>query len=205
MRLVGVFALLVGLAAVLLYASFGTIDPCGVLRARVRAEAVHSGQFVGFIANAMPDSVIDGLIAAQYGPLSPGRCVALLFGGGGQPVAPRAQATQARAQAQVPAPAQTQTAAAEGVVGLDIGFTPPAAGSPRRIVVKRVWPGSPAAAAGIQLGDEIVAVNGQSVFGRSLPEVIQMGRGRVGTFLTLVIRRGEVDHEVVLTRVARQN
>lgn len=198
MRVIWFFAFLLGLAAVLVYGNFGTIDPCGVLRARVRAEAVRSGQFAGFIANAMPDNMLDALVAAQYGALSPAKCVALLLEPGQKATAQRAQAPQA----QVSAHAQTRTAAAEGVVGLDIGFTAPGADSPRRLMVVRVWPGSPAAAAGVQRGDEIVAVNGQSVSGRSLQDVINIGRGGPGTSVTITINRGGAEREIILTRVA---
>jgi hypothetical protein len=34
----------------------------------------------GFVAWAIPDSVLDGIIAAEYGPLIPGRCIGLLLG-----------------------------------------------------------------------------------------------------------------------------
>jgi len=39
------------------------------------------GSLGGFIATALPDNVLDGLIAAQYGPLSPGHCINLLVNG----------------------------------------------------------------------------------------------------------------------------
>jgi hypothetical protein len=64
---VGVVAAAIGTA---IYLYFGTLSPCGVLRERVRqADA---------FAAVLPDSVIDVALAAQYGALSPGRCIACL-------------------------------------------------------------------------------------------------------------------------------
>ena len=66
--------------AVVVLLKFGTIDPCGIVRAEVRQEAQREGGF-GVLASVLPDGVIDSIIAAQYGQLSPGRCIALAFQG----------------------------------------------------------------------------------------------------------------------------
>jgi hypothetical protein len=69
------FFLTVGvLAAVIagiVYFNFGTLSPCGVLREKVR----HSDA----LAAMLPDGLIDLAITAQFGALSPGRCIELLF------------------------------------------------------------------------------------------------------------------------------
>jgi len=76
--LVGVVAV----AGVVLYLDYGTVAPCSILRERVRQQVVHEGGQLGsFVATAMPDNVLDGLIATQYGALSPGRCISLLVKG----------------------------------------------------------------------------------------------------------------------------
>jgi hypothetical protein len=67
MRDVAVFAAVV-VGIVLL--EFGTVSPCGVLRETVRQ---HDG-----LAAVLPDSVVDLVLAGQYGQLSPGRCLAIL-------------------------------------------------------------------------------------------------------------------------------
>jgi hypothetical protein len=74
------------LLLMIVWLNFGTIDPCGVLRARLRQEAEREGGF-GAVVAALPDGVVDSIIVAQYGPLSPGRCIALAFA----PATPRAQ------------------------------------------------------------------------------------------------------------------
>lgn len=68
-----------GAVVLIIVLKFGTIDPCGVMRAQIRQEAARQGGF-GAVAAALPDGVIDGIIADQYGPLSPGRCIVLAFG-----------------------------------------------------------------------------------------------------------------------------
>lgn len=60
---------------------FGTVSPCGIVRAEVRQAAQREGGLGGVLAAALPDQVIDGILAAQVGPLSPGRCVALAVTG----------------------------------------------------------------------------------------------------------------------------
>lgn len=94
MRLIGstVALLLVsaGVAATVLYLRYGTVQPCGILRERFRQQMVREGgQLGGFVATAIPDNVLDGLLASQYGALTPGHCINLLVNG--QPRQPRAK------------------------------------------------------------------------------------------------------------------
>ncbi len=82
--MLGVLVLLgiLGVTVVVIYLDYGTVEPCGVLRERFRQEVVRDGgQLGGFVATAMPDTVLDGLIAAQYGALSPRHCIKLLIDG----------------------------------------------------------------------------------------------------------------------------
>ncbi len=76
------FVVSLGVFASVLYFNYGTVSPCGILRERIRQQAVREGGQLGsFIVTAIPDNILDGLIAAQYGPLSPGRCVSLVVHG----------------------------------------------------------------------------------------------------------------------------
>jgi carboxyl-terminal processing protease len=70
-------------------------------------------------------------------------------------------------------------------------------------VVKVISPmdGTPAARAGIQAGDYITAVNGQSVLGLTVNEAVKQMRGAVGEGVTLTIARDKTDpFDVKLTR-----
>jgi len=68
-----------GTLAVLML-KFGTVAPCGILRAEVRQEAARQGG-IAAIVYTLPDAAIDTLLAAQFGPLSPGRCLQLAIAG----------------------------------------------------------------------------------------------------------------------------
>jgi hypothetical protein len=66
--------------------------------------------------------------------------------------------------------------------------------------VMDVFSGSPAAEAGIKVGDTIVAVDGRPVASLSLPALRQRFReDAVGTKVTLKLRSGDAEREVVLT------
>lgn len=60
-----------GLIALAFFYDFGTLSPCGILRETVR-------QREG-LAALLPDNILDLGLAAQYGALSPRRCVAILL------------------------------------------------------------------------------------------------------------------------------
>ncbi len=59
-----------------------------------------------------------------------------------------------------------------------------------RVKVMAVQEGGPAAHAGMQAGDVIVAVDGISTQGKSLEQVIQQVRGKRGTKVELGVERG---------------
>jgi hypothetical protein len=71
MRTLAAIMVLVGL---IVYLSFGTLSPCGVLRQTVRQ---HDN-----MAAALPDALVDLALSAQYGELSPGRCLGVLIDNG---------------------------------------------------------------------------------------------------------------------------
>jgi hypothetical protein len=87
-KTLGIFAALVAGAV---YYDFGTLSPCGALRETVRKQ--------DGLARILPDGVVDAVIESNAGPLSPGRCLALLVGG--QP-APARTAAVAPAVAAAP-------------------------------------------------------------------------------------------------------
>jgi len=56
--------------AAAVYLTFGTLSPCGVLRATIRER--------DGLAAMLPDAIVDLGIAAQYGPMSPRQCLSVL-------------------------------------------------------------------------------------------------------------------------------
>ena len=88
-----------------------------------------------------------------------------------------------------------------GVVGIAIGLTADRVGAPARLVVEHVLPGGPAQAAGVQRGDKITAIDGRSVAGKTLRDIVHMVRGKVGSPVTLTMSRKGEKHDVTLNRV----
>lgn len=76
--------LLVALAVIgagVLYFNYGTIEPCGILREKMRRQATQQGQELGgFLASVMPDSFLNAIISAQHDdkPVTPALCVRIL-------------------------------------------------------------------------------------------------------------------------------
>jgi hypothetical protein len=56
------------LIAAVVFWNFATLSPCGVLREAARQRDC--------LAAVLTDSIVDLGLAGQYGPLSPGRCLA---------------------------------------------------------------------------------------------------------------------------------
>jgi carboxyl-terminal processing protease len=67
----------------------------------------------------------------------------------------------------------------------------------KKIVIRAVQEGSPAAKGGVQPGDQIVAVDGDSMIEKTLADVVHKLRGSVGQPVTLTVLRGE-GHEIAI-------
>jgi hypothetical protein len=64
-RTIRTIAVLAVLGAIVIYWTFGTLPPCGVLRESARQR--------GGLAAVLPDDIVDLAIAAPYGEMSHGR------------------------------------------------------------------------------------------------------------------------------------
>ena len=82
MRGIVIIGIIVAVLAGILYLHYGTVEPCGIMRARLRAETVRQGgAFGGLLASVATDSVIDAAISTEYNePISPGLCIGVIFG-----------------------------------------------------------------------------------------------------------------------------
>ncbi|GEN94950.1 S41 family peptidase [Pediococcus ethanolidurans] len=60
--------------------------------------------------------------------------------------------------------------------------------------------GTPAKKAGLQPGDLITAVNGKSIAGKSVTDAVNLMRGKIGTKVTLTIKRAGKSFDQTLTR-----
>lgn len=70
-------------------------------------------------------------------------------------------------------------------------------------IVRQVMDGSPAKAGGVQAGDAIAAINGESTTGKSLEDIVKGLRNKAGTKVTLdLVRNGQALPAATLTRAA---
>jgi carboxyl-terminal processing protease len=76
----------------------------------------------------------------------------------------------------------------------------PTIGNGCELAIVQPIPGSPAAAAGIQAGDVIVAVDGTSIDGLTIDQVTAKIKGPSGTPVTLAIQRGTQTINVTIVR-----
>jgi len=73
---------LAGIAAVAVYLEYGTVEPCNVLREKLRRQAAREGgNLGGLVASVIPDNLFNAIISAQYNrPVTPGLCIGILIG-----------------------------------------------------------------------------------------------------------------------------
>jgi len=60
--------------------------------------------------------------------------------------------------------------------------------------------GSPAEAAGLRAGDQVLAIDGTSTVGESVSSLVYRVRGEAGTDVTLTVRRGDEELDITITR-----
>lgn len=96
---------------------------------------------------------------------------------------------------------EQQDARDRGIIGIFPMLSADAVGAPARLIVRGVAPHSPAYYAGIEGGDQIVAVDGQPVSEKSLSDVAKAIRGEVGTPVKLSLNRQGQSREISVTRV----
>ena len=89
----------------------------------------------------------------------------------------------------------------KGVVGIAIYVTADRIGDPAGLFIRATHPNGPAAKAGLMHGQEILAVDGTLLAGKTYREVIEMIRGKVGQQVTLRVKTFNDVKEVTLTRV----
>ena len=99
---------------------------------------------------------------------------------------------------------EEMTAANEDTEGLYHGIGVLVQGNEEGFIqVLRVYPGTPAEQAGMQVGDLVVAVEGVPISsddGRTYNEAVKLIRGQDGTKVSLTVRRGDQTIEMELSR-----
>jgi carboxyl-terminal processing protease len=68
----------------------------------------------------------------------------------------------------------------------------------KKILIRAIQDGSPAGKAGVQAGDQILAIDGENMVDRPLSDVVRYLRGTVGTPVVLTVRRPSQGREVTV-------
>lgn len=89
-----------------------------------------------------------------------------------------------------------------GIIGVALHLTAERIGDPAGLFIRATHPLGPAVRAGLAHGQEILAVDGQSVKGKTYREVVSMIRGEVGTSVTLLVKTFSDVKEVKIIRAS---
>lgn len=89
-----------------------------------------------------------------------------------------------------------------GIIGVALHLTAERIGDPAGLFIRATHPLGPAVKAGLTHGQEILAVNGRSVKGKTYREVVSMIRGEVGTSVTLLVKTFSDVKEVKIIRAS---
>lgn len=111
-------------------------------------------------------------------------------------------------QEEYPAPGNPQREFSEplapppGIVGVALHLTASRVGDPAGMFIRAVHPLGPAAKAGLTHGQEILAVDGMPIQGKTYREVVAMIRGEVGTPVTLRVKTFAETKDITIIRVS---
>ena len=89
-----------------------------------------------------------------------------------------------------------------GIIGVALHLTAERIGDPAGLFIRATHPLGPAVRAGLTHGQEILAVDGQSVKGKTYREVVSMIRGEIGTSVTLLVKTFSDVKEVKIIRAS---
>lgn len=91
-----------------------------------------------------------------------------------------------------------------GIIGVAIHLSAHRVGDPARLYIRAIHPEGPAAKAGLEHGDEILAVDGNSLNGKTYEQVIRMIRGDIGQTVRLQVKGARGNREVTVPRISEE-
>lgn len=89
-----------------------------------------------------------------------------------------------------------------GIIGVALHLTAERIGDPAGLFIRATHPLGPAVRAGLTHGQEILAVDGQSVKGMTYREVVSIIRGEIGTSVKLLVKTFSDVKEVKIMRAS---
>jgi S1-C subfamily serine protease len=91
-----------------------------------------------------------------------------------------------------------------GIVGLALHITATRIGDPAILIIRAVHPAGPAARAGVTHGEEVLAVDGAPVNGKTHQEVVALIRGDIGSSVNLDLQGQQGRRTISLMRVSEE-
>ena len=91
---------------------------------------------------------------------------------------------------------------APGIIGVAIHLSAHRVGDPARLYVRATHPEGPAAKVGLEHGDEILAVDGVDLTGKTYEQIIKMIRGDIGRTVTLKVNGARGTRDMTIPRVS---
>ncbi len=91
-----------------------------------------------------------------------------------------------------------------GIIGVAIHLSAHRVGDPARLYIRAIHPEGPAAKVGLEHGDEILAVDGNSLNGKTYEQVIRMIRGEIGQTVRLQVNGARGNREVTVPRISEE-
>ena len=91
-----------------------------------------------------------------------------------------------------------------GIIGVAIHLSAHRVGDPARLYVRATHPEGPAARVGLEHGDEILAVDGVSLNGKTYEQIIRMIRGDIGQTVKLQVNGARGNREISVTRISEE-
>ena len=91
-----------------------------------------------------------------------------------------------------------------GIIGVALHLTAKRVGDPAGLFIRATQPMGPASKAGLTHGQEIFAVDGMSIKGKTYREVVAMIRGEIGKSVTLQVKTLSGFKEIKIVRISEQ-
>lgn len=91
---------------------------------------------------------------------------------------------------------------AQGIIGVALNVSAHRVGDPARLYIRAIHPEGPAAQVGLAHGDEILAVDGIPLIGKTYQQVVRMIRGEIGQSVKLEVKGNRGVREIDVVRVA---
>jgi carboxyl-terminal processing protease len=91
-----------------------------------------------------------------------------------------------------------------GIIGVAIHLSAHRVGDPARLYVRATHPEGAAVRVGLEHGDEILAVDGVSLNGKTYEQIIRMIRGDIGQTVKLQVNGARGTREISVTRISEE-